>query len=348
MADNRSGKKYKTERSVRTKHTGLDDLFMVFYNARVAKGVSERTLETYRENYRYFCDFMREMDVPFELLSVTPDLIRRYITWMRTVKRKWNGHAHKSEEEKTVGLSPVTINIRLKPLRAMFNFLEKEDLIQTNPFNRVDSVLEPENEIEVLRSDDLSLLLKTPNKRTYAGFRDHVFMSLLVDGFLRINEGLAIKASDINFSTGMLHLEAAKVKTRKGRSVPLSPLTLRLIKELIKENEAFETEFIFLTNYGGRISDDRMRDRIKQHAKEAGIETRVFPHLFRHSAATLYLENGGDIRSLAEILGHRDLRMTMRYTHLSKENIKSQHEKFSPLISVVSPLSKQRKSTRGK
>ncbi|MFB6362510.1 tyrosine-type recombinase/integrase [Paenibacillus elgii] len=344
--DQRIGKRYKNDRNVRAKHASMDELYETFFNAKVAEGVSKRTLETYEENYRFLCDFLAMTDTPREINSVTPEVLRKYITWMLRSKRKWEGHAHKAERDKTAGLSAVTVNTRMKGLRTMFNFLYNEDLIETNPFHKVKPVREPENEIQIMTAEQLERLLKAPDKRTYAGFRDYVFMSLLVDGFYRINEALNLKKSDINFETGMTYVTAERVKTRRSKSVPLEKSTLRALSDLIKENAEFDTDYIFLTNYGSLISDDRMRDRIKQHAKKAGLEIRVYPHLFRHTAATMFLENGGDVRFLAEILGHADLRMVLRYTHLSKKSVKEQHGKFSPINNVMSGLSKQRKIKR--
>ncbi|WP_088833432.1 tyrosine-type recombinase/integrase [Paenibacillus tyrfis] len=324
----------------------MDELYETFFNAKIAEGVSKRTLESYEENYRFLCDYLAMTDTPREVNSVTPKVLRSYITWMLRSKRKWEGHAHKAERDKTVGLSEVTVNTRMKGLRTMFNFLYDEDLIETNPFHKVKLVREPENEIQIMSTDQLERLLKAPDKRMYAGFRDHVFMTLLIDGFFRINEALRLKESDINFETGMTLIAAERVKTRRSKAVPLEKSTLRLLRDLIKENAEFETDYIFLTNYGSLISDDRMRDRIKQYAKKAGLEIRVYPHLFRHTAATMFLENGGDVRFLAEILGHSDLRMVLRYTHLSKKSVKEQHNKFSPINSVMSGLNKQRKIKR--
>lgn len=340
------GKRYKSDRDGRTKHASLDDYFEMFYNAKMAEGVSKRTLETYEENYRYMCEYLECTGAPRELLSISTDFLRSYITWLLRTKRKWEGHPHKSEEEKTEGLSPVTVNTRLKGMRTMFNFLFSEEIIDHNPFLKVKPVREPENEIQVMTTEQLQRLLRAPNKKTYAGFRDFVFMNVLIDGFYRINEALGLQETDINFETEMTHITAERVKTRKSKMVPLEKSTLRLLKDLIKENEEFDTKHIFLTNYGEPISDDRMRDRIKQHAKTAGIDIRVYPHLFRHTAATMYLENGGDVRYLAEILGHSDLRMVLRYTHLSKKSVKEQHGKYSPIKDVTSNLSKQRKILR--
>lgn len=118
------------------------------------------------------------------------------------------------------------------------------------------------------------------------------------------------------------------------------------MKDLIKENEEFESEYVFLTNYGGPIRDDRLRDRLKQHAKSAGLSVNIHPHLFRHSSATLFLEKGGDLRHLASILGHTDLRMVMKYTHISDRSIKAQHEEYTPMTDVIKPLNKERKLKR--
>ncbi|ASS75188.1 hypothetical protein CIG75_09470 [Tumebacillus algifaecis] len=89
------------------------------------------------------------------------------------------------------------------------------------------------------------------------------------------------------------------------------------------------------------------RDILQFHyAINTGLTIRVHPHLFRHTSATLFLEQGGEIRHLAKILGHADLRMVMRYTHLSNKSIKVQHEKFSPLNHIVGKLNKDRIVTR--
>lgn len=118
---------------------------------------------------------------------------------------------------------------------------------------------------------------------------------------------------------------------------------MRLLQGLMKECEEFDSEYVFLTNYGGPLRDDRFRDRLKDYAKKVGIKVRIHPHLFRHTSATLFLENGGTERYLAEIMGHSDLRMVSKYTHLSQKSIKEKHEQFSPMNNVVGGLQKKRK-----
>ncbi|OAJ75114.1 hypothetical protein AYJ08_05710 [Brevibacillus sp. SKDU10] len=225
---------------------------------------------------------------------------------MLGTKRKWEGHAHKNEEDKTVGLSPVTVNTRLKPLRTLFNYLKENDLIETNAFERIPKVKEPETDIKILSVEQLKKLLNTPDKRSYAGFRDFVIMNLLIDSFMRIGEVVSIKKTDIDFESGILNLSSKLTKSRRSRIVPLQKSTLKLLKELIRECDDFGSNYVFLTNYGEPVTTNHIRQQLKKHARAAGLQIRIYPHLFRHTAATLFLENGGDMRHLQKILGHAD------------------------------------------
>lgn len=342
--DKRIGKRYKFTRSSKTTNKPLDDLFDIFYAAKVAEGRSERTLETYTDNFRYLTEYMDSIGVERTFTAVTPDLLRSYITWMLHGKRKWEGHAHKAESNMTVGLSAVTVNTRMKPIKTMFSYLNDEGYTSSNPCARIKKIPEPVKRIRVLTVEEMQKLLAAPDRKTYAGLRDYVAINVLIDSFARIGELLSIKESDIDFKLGMIWFNENVVKTRKGRAVPVTKRTLRLLKELINENADFDTEYVFVTNYGEPIRDDRLRDRIKMHAKNAGLNLRVHPHLFRHSSSTIFLEKGGDLRHLASILGHSDLRMVMKYTHLSDRAIKSQHDAYSPINDLIKPLNRPRKT----
>ncbi|WP_025846605.1 tyrosine-type recombinase/integrase [Brevibacillus agri] len=346
VMDKRKGRRTKTERfSVASDHS-LDALFERFYHAKVAEGRKERTLESYRENYGFFVEYMDLRGYGRDVRLVTPDFIREYIVWNLNEKVRFDGHKFKSEAEQTVGLSATSVNTRLKTMRTMFRYLAEEGLIDANPFEGVKPVEENENEIHILSVEQLRKLLAAPNQRRYSGFRDYVVMNVLLDGFLRINEALSLKKTDVDFDLDMITIRAEESKNRKSRTVPLKRQTVKLIQELIKENSDFDSDYIFLANYGERLRDGQFRHRLKEYARQVGLPIRVHPHLFRHTAATMFLEAGGDLRHLQLILGHSDLRMVMRYTHLSKASIKNQHEQYSPLNEVVGKLNKERKVLR--
>jgi integrase/recombinase XerD len=344
MTDKRTGKKAKFERKTKSVITSLDELFKFFFDAKVSEGLSKRTLNSYRGNYKFLCEYLDLMEIPHTVSDVTTDVLRSYQTWLLTGKRRFEGHQHKSEKEKTVGLSPVSVNTRTKTLRAMFRFLVHENIMDRDPWQTIKKAEEPHTEIKILSVEQLKKLISTPNQRSYAGFRDYVLMNVLIDGFLRINEAVSLKISDIDFSLEMVSIRAEVTKTKRARMVPLSRNTIKLMQELINESEEMGSEYVFLTNYGEQLSPNQFRHRLKEHAKAAGLQIRVHPHLFRHTSATIFLEEGGEVRHLAKILGHSDLRMVMRYTHLSNKSIKNQHEKFSPINNVIGKLNKERKS----
>ncbi|KYC65217.1 tyrosine-type recombinase/integrase [Heyndrickxia coagulans] len=327
--------------------TNLDDLFETFYTIKTAEGRAPSTLKQYRENYQYFTVYLDKRGIPRNITEITRNTIRDYIRYMATEVIKYEGHRFKTEAQQTAGLSPSSINTRVKTLRVFFRCLVDEGLLDANPTNGVANVPEPQEKITVLTPEEMKRLLDVPNKRRFADFRDYVLMVLLIDGMMRISEAINLRKSDFDYKGQTVTIRAAVAKNRKTRTIPLEHRTSRLIKELITENETdFESDYIFLTNYGEQITRDHFRKRLDKFAAEAGIEKNVHPHLFRHTAATRFLENGGDLRHLQMLLGHSDLRVILRYTHLSDKALRKQHDQFTPLKQVLSAQTLPRKTKR--
>ncbi|WP_110928778.1 tyrosine-type recombinase/integrase [Bacillus massiliglaciei] len=344
-SENRRGKKIKGTRTAAAKRSrpySLEVLTEKVKSAKRAKGLAESTLWRYQHAFNLLTEFLESDDA--RKLSI--EVCRDFSSWLLHDRIKFNGHKYKKGEDKTPGLSPRTANDILKLLRTSFRFLVNEGLVVENPFEQVESIKQHEKVIEILSVDELKALLNAPNQRDYADFRDYVLMNVLIDTMARINEILSLTTSDIDLASRTITLRPEITKTRKGRFLNISKLTARLLRELMSEVAEFETEYIFLANYGEPLTSNNFRNRLINFATKAGITKRVHPHLFRHTAATLFLENGGDIRSLQIILGHSDLRMTMKYTHLSHKAITVQHEQFSALNLVMDKLNKPRKIKR--
>ena len=346
MADARVGKKQKVNRSPLTHQNDLDGLFHVFYKAKQAEGMAPKTLENYKSYYTYFCNYMDSECLPRSSEVITVNVIRNYMNYLLSEKIQFEEHKFKPKSSRVCGLSPTTVNDRIKILRTMFNFLENENYITSNPFKQVKKVKEVEKEIVVMSEAQVKQLLKTPNQRSYAGFRDYVLMNTLIDGFFRIGEALRIRTGDISFDSGTVVIRGKSAKSRRSRIVPLSKSTLNLLRELIAEIKEFNTDYIFSSNHGEPLTVNQARHRIKKHAKDTGLKINIYPHLFRHTAATIFLENGGDIRHLQNILGHADLRMVEKYTHLSTKSIKNQHTLYSPVNNLLNNLNMKRKIMR--
>ncbi|MCA1011395.1 tyrosine-type recombinase/integrase [Halobacillus halophilus] len=166
---------------------------------------------------------------------------------------------------------------------------------------------------------------------------------MLIDAMMRINEATSLRVSEFDFGKNEVTIRAAFAKSRKTRTIPIKPVTARVVKRLIEANEDFFTDYVFLTNYGEPIDRDDYRKRLNEHAQTAKIKKNVHPHILRHSAAPSFLEAGGELRHLQMMLGHSDLRMVVRYTHLSNRALQSQHSKYSAVNRVTSKMSRPRK-----
>ncbi|TWT07331.1 tyrosine-type recombinase/integrase [Planococcus sp. CPCC 101016] len=342
----RVGKRVKNVRTAVQNVQSLSSLFMKFYEAKTAEGRTLRTLESYKVNFNFFLEFLEARGIESSIDNVTVEILRQYINYMLNEKVRFEGHKFKNDSEKTLGLSPITVNTRLKTLRTMFSFLLNEKFIQTDPMVLIKKVVENDEAVNILTIDELKRLLNVPNQRRYSDFRDYVLMNLLTDAFLRINEALSLTRNDIDFQSEIITIRSETSKSRRTRIIPVQKNTLDLLRDLIKETEEFNNEHVFLANYGARLDANHFRKRLKEFAKQAAINKRVHPHLFRHTGATIFLEAGGDIRHLQMILGHKDLRMVLRYTHLSNTALKNQHNQFSPINLLKGKLEEKRKILR--
>lgn len=328
-------------------NTELDTIFSNFIRDRKAEGVGKSAVEDYEYSFYYLKDYLDRINVEHDIRNVTDDIIRDYIVFMRDEAVRFENHPFKMEKERVAGLSPSTINTRIKSLKTLYNRLESDGKWSDNVLSRIKTLPDPVEMVDILTPDELRELMNVPDQRSYAGFRDYVLMNFLLDSMIRIGETVRLVKSNFDFVSKCVTVPASVAKNKKFRIIPLKDKTLRLIKELIEENETdFDSDYIFLTNYGMPITTERFRTRLKQFVKHTRITKNVYPHLFRHTSATTFLQNGGDIRHLQLLLGHSDLRMVERYTHLSNPSLTKQHGEYSVMNNIETKLEKSRKIKR--
>lgn len=344
--DKRKGRTVKKERVSDRLRYSLDYLFDYYYQAKKSEGRAENTLKTYKQNYSYFCEYLDMRGIVRDIRNISNETGREYIIWLREDKRKFSDNCNVPDSVRTVGLLPKSINTRIKNMKTMFRFLAEEGVIEEDPFAYVKNVEDVGRDIEVLTPEELRSLLQAPNQRKYSDFRDYVVLNLLIDGMVRIDEALTLRKSDVDLTAGFATLRREITKSRRARMVPITKRTAKLMQELIRETAEFGSEYIFLNNYGERLTPNHFRHQLKKYAKTAGIEKRIYPHLLRHSGATLFLEEGGSARHLQMILGHADGRMTNHYTHLSDKSVKNNHDEYSAINAVIGKLEKPRKILR--
>ncbi|MDD5246819.1 MAG: site-specific tyrosine recombinase XerD [Candidatus Omnitrophica bacterium] len=280
----------------------------------VERGLSANTIFAYRKDLNLYLDYLSEKKIGS--LSQAP---RNYITdFMFSQKDK--------------GICANSISRRLAAIKSFYRFLVRERVIKDDPSSLVDSPKLWKRIPEALSVNEVDALLNQPNAREKQGIRDKAILETLYASGMRVSEGVNLKLKDVNLEVGFLRCIG---KGNKERVVPLGKKAVSSIKKyldtvrpgLLKDKES---EFLFLSRFGKKISRQSFWKMIKKYSREAGIKKPMKPHILRHSFATHLLERGADLRSVQEMLGHADISTTQIYTHINKDRLKSIHRSFHP------------------
>ncbi|SET43342.1 integrase/recombinase XerD [Oceanobacillus limi] len=311
----------------------LDEALEIFVNAKEAEGVRERTVKEYRLHIRYLSEFISEQNGQAEVMlsSVTPDIIRAYITYLLRDRKAYEGDLTRRDTKE--GLSPNTVNIRLRTLKTMCRFWYEEGYAESNAMKTIKPVrTDKVAEVQGLSEPEINRVLNALDERQYAQWRDKTLIYLLLDTGLRINEAVTLTVGQINQRHNEITVTSEIAKNRKYRDVPVSREVLKRLLELHRESTDYfgGTDRIFMNAYGEEFTADAFRKRLNRLKKRIGMNT-LHPHQFRHTFARDYLLNGGDLFTLQKILDHADIKTTRKYVQMDAEHVRSQHTKHSPL-----------------
>lgn len=341
--DKRKGKAVKQRRSApKQSQYELPTYVERFLLMKQAEGRSPLTIENYRARIDYFIGFMADAGLAPDVRLSTIELGQRYVLHLRTDYVK---HQKNDRRPNTPGLTVKSTNDYIKSVRTFLRYVCAE-LSLACEWDNLSLLRQQESDVHILTADELKRILNAFDRDSFAGFRDYVLTTFLVDTMARISEVLSLKRADVDLNANMVYLSAAVTKTHKSRSLPIQASTSRLLRELLKENEDFDDDHVFLTYYGGVLARDIYRKSLQRAAERANIMKRVHPHLLRHTGATMALESGMDLRHLQLMLGHNDMRMLQRYTHLSSRSLQEQHRQHSPLLNIQNNASLPRKHKR--
>lgn len=295
----------------------LTEMFERFMVMKRLSGLAPRTLSEYEIHFEYLMRYLDNVDCRSDELTDT--LFYNYIDFMINEKK----------------LSPMTVNIRIRTLRAFLHYCHDEGLLQHAIYKRLRLLKTEEDAIQSFTPSEIKILLRQIDTSKYVGYRDYTMICVLLDTMVRMSELVAIKRSNVYFGEGVIKLEARNTKTRKGRTVPISSRTGKLLSDYVKETADFGEESLFLSYDGRPLNDATWRDRLRTYGEQAGLSNkRVSPHTFRHTGALLYILNGGDPFSLQKILGHSDMTMVRKYIQMTSGDVKRQHNLYSPLKNI--------------
>lgn len=280
----------------------------------IERGLAQNTIISYRYDLLKYIDFLKKNKIS-SFKQTNKDLINNYFVYLRG----------KNLEINSISRNLVAVKIFYRFL-LMEGYI-KEDVTSLIEFPRVSKKLP-----HVLSLREINLLLDKANFKGNLGLRDQAILELLYATGMRVSELIYLKANDINMENRMLKCLG---KGSKERIIPFGnkayqSLSLYLDKIRPKLLKNTDEDTLFLNSRGERLSRQGVFYLVKQYARKARIEKNVTPHTLRHTLATHLIENGADLRSVQEMLGHSDISTTQIYTHVSRKWVSEEYYRAFP------------------
>ncbi len=230
--------------------------------------------------------------------------------------------------------SKATIARKLATLRSFYKFLVKANRLSSSPVTPVRTPKQEKKLPKFLEYEEVKKLLETPPIDSWLGARDRAILETLYSTGMRVSELVALNMDDIDFLGEVVHIRG---KGKKERIAPISSSALQVIQYYMEfrnkraqNNSNFDTKVLFVNKHGRRLSTRSVRRKMDKYLKMAGLDPSISPHTLRHSFATHMLNNGADLRSVQELLGHQSLSTTQVYTHLTTRRLKEVYENAHP------------------
>ncbi|MDK2820054.1 MAG: integrase/recombinase XerD [Clostridia bacterium] len=292
-------------------HQLLDEYL---YYLVVERGLAENTLQSYSTGLEQYIKYLKEAGVN-SFNEVSRGLIVAYMVKMQQK-----------------GKSPATICQHLAALKSFHQFLLREKLVDNDPTANMESPRQSKKLPQILTVDEVEKLLAQPRLDTPAGLRDKAMLELLYATGLRVSELIKLTVDQVNLEGEFIRCMG---KGSKERIVPMGQVACFYVRTYIEKGRGKlikeKTEpALFVNQHGRSISRQGCWKIIKAYARAANLKKDITPHTLRHSFATHLLENGADLRSVQELLGHADIGTTQIYTHLTKKKIREVYDQTHP------------------
>ena len=230
--------------------------------------------------------------------------------------------------------SKATIARKIATLRSFYKFLVKRNYVESNPVMFVRTPKQERKLPRVLEYEEVKRLLDTPPTDSWLGSRDRAIMETLYSTGVRVSELVALNMDDVDFLGEAIHVRG---KGKKERITPIGSSALQAIQHYMEfrnrrsqSNQNFDTKVLFVNKHGKRLSTRSVRRKMDKYLKIAGLDLSISPHTLRHSFATHMLNNGADLRTVQEMLGHQSLSTTQIYTHLNTKKLKDVYDDAHP------------------
>ena len=277
------------------------------------KNASANTIASYMRDIRQFSTWLSD-NVDVDVMEASQLNIRQYMEYLQGESR-----------------SAATISRNLASLKNFYLYLVSSGFVEKTPVVDLHIDRGEKKLPQILSGREIELLLAQPVCVDHKGYRDKAMLEVMYATGMRVSELINLDIDDVNLDLGIIKCNGAK----KTRSIPLYPMALRSLSIYINEvrsamlADADETA-LFVNVGGARMSRQGFWKILKHYQETARIDKEITPHMLRHSFAVHLLENGADVGSLQELMGHCDISSTQMYTQMVNQKLKSVYEKCHP------------------
>jgi integrase/recombinase XerD len=277
------------------------------------RGLSTNTLAAYRADLTALSRWLTERGVP--IMRTSRADLQDFIAW--------RVHA---------GARPRSTARQLSSFRRFFRYMVRESAIGDDPTAQIAMPKIGRSLPRSLTEEEVEALLAAPQVSDPLGHRDRTMLEVLYATGLRVSELVNLKHSQLNLNQGVIRILG---KGNRERLIPLGEEAIRWLNEFARgpRGEILlerQTEYLFPTRRGDRMTRQAFWHIIKRYARKAGIAKDLSPHTLRHAFATHLLNHGADLRVVQMLLGHSDLSTTQIYTHVARERMKELHSQHHP------------------
>jgi len=281
---------------------------------QVEKGLSPNSIYSYTYDLKKFSDFLSSNNK--DILTATQEDIQQFLNFEKTKKKN----------------STRTMARSLAAIRQFYNFISDKFEEIDNPTSKIESPHVEKTLPDFLSIPEVNTLFSSISENDMYELRDKAIFELLYSCGLRISEAIEILFDSVDFENSLIRVIG---KGNKERLAPIGDEAKRLLKKYIQESRPDicgkrESEYLFISKKGSKLNRKSVWRLLKNYVSRTKIKKNITPHTLRHSFATHLIENGADLRSVQELLGHMDISTTQVYTHLAKKKLQEIHKKHHP------------------
>ena len=278
------------------------------------KQSSSNTVSSYIRDIRQFTFWLDE-NACSDVVAVQPEQFHSYLLFLQQQ-----------------GRSASTVSRNLASLKNFYSYLVSAGFLEFSPIPSDIHVERSEKKLpQILSGKEVEQLLAQPACVDLKGYRDKAMLEVMYATGIRVSELIDLNIEDVNLDLGIIKC----IGTKKTRAIPLYPAALRALSVYLRDIRTGmvsdpNERALFVNVSGARMSRQGFWKILKQYQSKAGIEKEITPHTLRHSFAVHLLENGADLGSLQELMGHSDISSTQLYTNMINQKLKSVYDKCHP------------------